>query len=149
FAYGASLREGDSVFFDVGCYGVGGYASDAARTVFVGEPATQVQSAYGHLEEALKIGEHLAQPGAKCSEVHEEINRYLDSQGLAVSPYGIGHGIGLRICEPPAIHRMDRMDQDAELYEGETIALEPETAVEIGSEVIVLKIEENYVIESG
>ena len=38
FAVGNEFREGDPFFFDIGCYGPGGYASDMARTGFIGEP---------------------------------------------------------------------------------------------------------------
>lgn len=147
FAYGARLRPGDAFFFDIGCYGVGGYASDAARTGFVGEPPAAVLAAYQRLLEAHALGQSLARPGVRASHVHGEVNRYLASHGLGTTPYGIGHGIGLRLCELPAIHRGDRMDSDEVLLEGEAIALEPETTVEVDGRLTVLKVEDNFVVE--
>jgi Xaa-Pro dipeptidase len=147
FAVGNELAEGDAFFFDIGCYGIGGYASDMARTGFVGEPPREVQGAYRCLLEAHHIGEERARPGIRASEIHEAVNQYLRSHGFAITPYALGHGVGLRACELPTIHRADRMDRDQVLQEGMVISLEPETAVEIAGRLVVLKVEDNYLIQ--
>jgi Xaa-Pro dipeptidase len=149
FAEGTVLREGDAFFFDIGCYGPGGYASDIARTGFVGEPPMEVRRAYDGLLEAYAVAQDCARPGATASAIHQAVNDCLAKQGLPITPYGVGHGVGLRICELPTIHRRDRMDADATLVEGEVIALEPETTVWAGDTRIVLKVEDNFVVESG
>jgi Xaa-Pro aminopeptidase len=149
FAVGQTLREGDAFFFDIGCYGRGGYASDIARVGFVGEPPASVLRAYRHLLDAHRVGEETARPGVKVADIHAAINGYLHRQGLPVTPYGTGHGIGLRACEPPTIHRRDRTSRDETLIEGMTIALEPETQVELDGVSILLKVEDNYVVESS
>jgi len=61
----------------------------------------------------------------------------------------MGHGIGLRACELPTIHRADRMGPDQILEEGMVISLEPETGVEVDGRLIILKVEDNYVLEEG
>ena len=147
FAVGNEFREGDAFFFDIGCLGAGGYASDLARTGFVGEPPAAVRSAYTHLLAALAAGEAAVRQGVRASEVHETVNRYLRGHGLPVTPYAIGHGIGLRACELPTIHRADRMDRDNVIEEGMAISLEPETGVEVDGRYVVLKVEENYIVE--
>ena len=147
FAVGNELAEGDPFFFDIGCYGRGGYASDMARTGFIGEPPLAVQRAYRALLEAHHVGEERARPGTRASQVHEAVNEYLRQQDLAVTPYALGHGVGLRACELPTIYRADRMDRDQVLEEGMVIALEPETAVEIAGLLVVLKIEDNYLVQ--
>jgi Xaa-Pro aminopeptidase len=83
------------------------------------------------------------------ADIHATINRYLGRHGLPITPYGTGHGIGLRACEPPTIHRRDRTSRDETLVEGMTIALEPETHVEVNGTAILLKVEDNYVVEAG
>jgi Xaa-Pro dipeptidase len=148
FAEGSVLREGDAFFFDIGCYGPGGYASDIARTGFVGEPPANVQSAYRGLLEAYAVAQEMARPGATASAIQEATNACLSKLGLPTTPYGVGHGVGLRICELPTIHRRDRMDDDATLVEGEVIAIEPETTVWVGDTRIVLKVEDNFVVGS-
>jgi Xaa-Pro dipeptidase len=147
FAVGNELAEGDAFFFDIGCYGAGGYASDMARTGFIGEPPAAVQRAYRALLEAHHVGEERARPGVRASQVHEAVNQYLRREGFPITPYALGHGVGLRACELPTIHRADRMDRDQVLREGMVIALEPETAVEIAGQVVVLKVEDNYLVQ--
>lgn len=55
--------------------------------------------------------------------------------------------MGLRCCELPAIQDAHVLDDDAVLEAGDVIALEPETSVEIGDRVFVLKIEDNFAVE--
>lgn len=148
FAVGNELREGEAFFFDIGCYGAGGYASDMARVGFVGEPPPSIREAHRRLLEAHRVGEGLARPGVRASEIQAAVNGYLERQGLPTTPYSVGHGIGLRACELPTIHRADRMDRDETLAEGMVIALEPETAVEIDGRIVVLKVEDDYVVEA-
>lgn len=147
FAVGNELNNGDAFFFDIGCYGPGGYASDLARTGFVGEPPGPVRDVYRRLLEAHHLGEDVARSGVRASEVHDTVNRFLDGQGLPITPYAVGHGVGLRACELPTIHRADRMARDQVLTEGMVISLEPETGVEVDGRFVLLKVEDNYVVE--
>jgi Xaa-Pro aminopeptidase len=149
FAIGHEFREGDSFFFDIGCYGPGGYASDMARTGFVGQPPAKVVDVYRQLLAAHRTGEAFARPGIRASSVHETINAELRDQGLPLTPYSVGHGVGLRACELPTIYRADRMGRDQVLQEGMVISLEPETGVEVDGRLIILKVEDNYVVEQG
>ncbi len=114
----------------------------------MGEPPAPVQDAYRELLEALRVGEEAARPGVRASEVHEAVNAYLRGRGLAITPYSMGHGVGLRACELPTIHRADRMGRDQALEEGMVISLEPETGVEVDGRFVLLKVEDNYVVES-
>jgi Xaa-Pro aminopeptidase len=149
FSVGNELSEGDAYFFDIGCYGLGGYASDMARTGFVGEPPYPVRTAYRAVVEALRVGESVARPGARSSEVHEAVNAYLRDHGLPVTPYSMGHGVGLRACELPTIHRADRMARDQVLEEGMVISLEPETSVQVYGRTVLVKVEDNYLVEAS
>jgi Xaa-Pro dipeptidase len=146
FAAGSTLKEGDAFFFDVGCYGLGGYASDIARTGFVGEPTREVKAAWGILMDAYAVGQEIARPGVLVSRVHDSVNDYLEKAGMPRTPYSMGHGVGLRACESPTIHRHDRVQNDVVLEEGWVISLEPETAVEYKGSLMLLKIEDNFVV---
>lgn len=149
FAAGRRFREGDPFFFDIGCYGVGGYASDAARTGFLGEPRPEIRTAYEHLIHAYQHVQSLAKPGVRASVLLAELNNYLQGQGLRGTPYAIGHGVGLRICELPTLFTPGLMDDDVTLTEGEVIALEPEVTVTVDGVETVLKIEDNFVVEAS
>lgn len=146
FAYGGELREGDTFMFDIGVYGRGGYCSDVARTGFVGEPRPEVAKAYVVLRDALSAGEEAARPGARASDVDAVVNRYIERYRLPSTPYAMGHGVGLRMCEQPTIFRPHLMDVDATLRVGDVIALEPETHVEIDGIPVVMKLEDNYYV---
>jgi Xaa-Pro aminopeptidase len=149
FAHGARIKPGDAFFFDIGCYGRGGYASDAARTGFVGEPPAAVARAYEVLLEAYDAVVAAARPGVRASELVATVNGHLRGHGLGETPYAIGHGVGLRGCELPTLHRPELVDRDPALVEGMTIALEPETSVEVDGRVIVIKVEDNFVVEAN
>lgn len=69
--------------------------------------------------------------------------------GTSLTPYSVGHGVGLRACELPTIYRADRMGRDQVLQEGMVISLEPETGVEVDGRLTILKVEDNYVVEEG
>ncbi|MDN3260394.1 M24 family metallopeptidase [Streptomyces sp. CSDS2] len=82
--------------------------------------------------------------------IHETINACLARHKLPVTPYGTGHGVGLRCCELPSVNAAGRMDSDAVLRPGHVIALEPETAVDHHGTLFVLKIEDNFAVtETG
>lgn len=149
FASGARLRDGDAFFFDIGCYGLGGYASDAARTGFIGEPRPEVLRAFQHLIAAHDLAQSLVRPGVRPSEVQRAVNSYLTGHSLGSTPYAVGHGIGLRICELPNINDSSRMDRDLVFESGHVIALEPETSVEVDGQLVVVKIEDNFVLEGS
>lgn len=147
FPSGKSIGTGEAVFIDQVYYGPGGYASDLTRTVFVGEPDPPVLAAYGRLIEARRVVEQAARPGTRVSELDELLNHELAKMGLRRSPYALGHGIGLRVCEPPAITESGMVSDDVRLEVGQTIALEPETAFEHRGAQIALKIEDCFVVE--
>jgi Xaa-Pro aminopeptidase len=149
FAGGNELAEGDAFFFDIGCYGIGGYASDMARTGFVGDPGDDLLAVHEQLLAAHHVGEEAARPGVTASTVHEAVNDHLRGQGLPTTPYSMGHGVGLRACELPTIHRADRMGRDQVLREGMVISLEPETTVMHRGRPTVIKVEDNYLVEAG
>lgn len=147
FAKGKRLWEGDAFFLDIGCYGSGGYASDMCRTGFVGEPHAAVRKAYEALFEAYRVGQAAARPGVRVSEIDRTINEMLRKQGLRETPYSMGHGVGLRACELPIIYRPSMMTIDAVLAEQMVISLEPETTIELDGVPVVLKVEDNFLVE--
>ncbi|MDV7087639.1 M24 family metallopeptidase [Rhodococcus opacus] len=149
FAEGTILQDGDPYFFDIGVYGKHGYASDIARTGFVGgEPRKEIKDTYRKLLTAHRIGEEAAKPGVRVSEVDRAVNDYLEKEGLPRTPYAMGHGVGLRACELPTIYRSHLIDRDQVIVENSVISLEPETGLVIDGEFMLLKVEDNYVVES-
>ena len=149
FAVGNRLWEGDKITLDIGCNGKGGYASDIARTFCVGEPPTAVTKGWKGLLKAYQAGQDIARPGANVSTITRTINEALKKQGLPKTPYGMGHGIGLRAGELPHIYSQDLMAKDAVLEKGMVICIEPSTVVEVKGSPTNLKVEDVFVVESN
>jgi Xaa-Pro aminopeptidase len=146
FANGTEIRTTDAFFFDIGCLGKGGYASDICRTAFVGEPVREVARGYEILLDAYRTAQERARAGVRVSLIHEATNEVLTKNGLPRTPYAVGHGVGLRACEWPTIYRQEMTSMDAQLQIDSVIALEPETFVEVEGQTVVLKIEDNFVV---
>jgi Xaa-Pro aminopeptidase len=104
---------------------------------------------YRHLLEAYGLAQQACLPGARASEVHDVLNSYLVRNNLGRTPYPIGHGLGLRMCELPVVSQASLMDMDDVIEEGMCIALEPETTVLVDGEPVVLKVEDNFVVEAN
>lgn len=140
-------RVGEAIFVDQVYYGLGGYASDITRTVVINDADPRVSAAYAKLVDVARDLQVRVRAGTVASELDEFVNDALKKQGLSPSPYGIGHGIGLRVMEPPSISPRHLLDNhEAALISGEVVALEPETSIEIDGELILLKVEDCYVV---
>jgi Xaa-Pro aminopeptidase len=141
------VRAGETFFVDQVYYGEGGYASDITRTVALNEPHPAAASAYMKLIEVARDLHEVARAGARVSVLDDHMNRALVKHGLQPSPYGLGHGIGLRVMEPPSLSPSDLLDSAATvLISGEVIAIEPETAIEINGEIVLLKVEDCFIV---
>jgi Xaa-Pro aminopeptidase len=149
FPAGRILREGDAIFIDQVYYGRGGYVSDLTRTAFVGEPPASVASAYRRLAEIAHDIHAACRPGVTVSSLDDLLMESLRKSGLGPAPYGLGHGIGLRVMEPPSLIGASVTESNPVLRAGETIALEPETWVEHRGVRIPLKVEDCVVVEAG
>lgn len=146
FAGNRRLTAGEPIFLDQVFYGQGGYASDLTRTAFVGEPASPVLSAYRRLVEVNYAVCEAVRPGVTGWQLDELLGQLLNKAGLEPSPYGLGHGIGLRVMEPPTLFEHARTWS---LRVGDVIALEPETAVEHSGQRFALKVEDCYLVEES
>lgn len=143
-----TIDSGEAIFLDQCYYGLGGYSSDITRTVFVGrEPTKEVAQAYRRLVEVQREVASSARAGTEVAYLDELGNETLTKSGLTESPYGWGHGIGLRIMEPPSLAPARLLDNPhRKLRNGEVIALEPETSVEVKGHKVVLKVEDCFLV---
>ncbi len=147
---GRRIWGGEVFFVDYGVIGRGGYTADFCRTAFAGEPDPVVADAHRKLLDAKAAGEAFAKPGVKGSEIAQTINDALRGHGLPPTSYAVGHGIGLRMVEPPSIYRAEMMDHDDVLEEGMAICLEPSTSVALpGGEVVGMKEEDQYMVTAS
>ena len=118
------FAEGDIVSIDLGVTW-GGYVSDAAFTVAVGEAPEETAALLRATEEALLAGIARARDGAFLGDVSHAIGSVGERGGYGiVREYG-GHGVGRRMHEPPHVPNFGRPGVGRRLKAGMVLALEP------------------------
>ena len=118
------FAEGDIVSIDLGVTW-GGYVSDAAFTVAVGEAPEETAALLRATEEALLAGIARARDGAFLGDVSHAIGAVGERGGYGiVREYG-GHGVGRRMHEPPHVPNFGRPGVGRRLKAGMVLALEP------------------------
>lgn len=105
----------------------GGFFTDTAVTVAVGQISEQSQKLVDVTREALEVGIRAARPGKSVADIGRAIEDYVRAQGK----YGIvedltGHGVGHAVHEePPVPNYYDKNLKDWILHPGVVIAIEP------------------------
>jgi len=108
-----SLKDGDLVLIDTGCY-VQGYQSDITRTYAFGRPTGEQQRIWDIEKEAQAAAFARVEVGVPCEAVDAAARAVLVKHGLGPdydlpgTPHRTGHGIGLSIHEPAYLVRGDR-----------------------------------------
>jgi Xaa-Pro dipeptidase len=102
-----SMKEGDLIRAELRA-SKGGYWSDAARMLTVGEADAGVLDAYHELVQLKRRVMELLRAGEKCSGIFTEVEREAENKGVElIGELGIGHGIGVSTYEPPYLTRSD------------------------------------------
>ncbi|WP_420868755.1 M24 family metallopeptidase [Adlercreutzia muris] len=119
---GATMLEaGQCVVLDFGAKSYG-YCSDMTRTVFLGEPESQMRSAWEAVRAANEAVEAMLAPGVTGKEAHERAEAILAEGGFAgAMGHGLGHGVGLDIHEEPVLSPRN----PEPLMEGNVVTVEP------------------------
>ena len=118
------IEDGDVVGIDVGAI-VDGYHGDAAVTVGVGEITPKVQKLIDTTRHALNMGIEAAEVGARLGDVGAAIQRAAESQGYSIVREYVGHGIGRRMHEEPAVPNYGKPGRGILLQPGMALAIEP------------------------
>ena len=102
-----------------------GYWSDLARTFIVdSEPTDLQQSIFDHIATVQDAVPSLLKPGARGTEIWRALDEQIrEHPALADSGlvHHAGHGIGIRMHEPPDLNR----DREGILNVGDAVCLEP------------------------
>jgi Xaa-Pro aminopeptidase len=118
---GREIQDGDPVVVDFGGRS-GGYCSDMARTVAVGNSPREFPRVYEAVREAQEEAFQAIRPGLPAQEVDRAARRVIEREGLGVHfIHRTGHGIGLEEHEPPYI--VEGNDQPLEV--GMCFSVEP------------------------
>ncbi|MER8537547.1 Xaa-Pro peptidase family protein [Mesorhizobium sp. M1005] len=126
------IKNGDLLFIDTGTV-FDGYFCDYDRNFQVGNASDALRLAYENVWEANAIGIDAAKPGATAGSVFAAMNRHLSSsQGDTNNNGRMGHGLGLRVSEPPSL----RLGDNTRLQPGMVICVEPALEYEPGKMVL-------------
>jgi Xaa-Pro dipeptidase len=147
---GRRLSDGTVLSIDAGCR-VSGYFCDFNRNFCVGRIPDISRRADDLLWQATQAGIEAARPGATAADVWYAVAQVLDRGleaigGRRTRSGRMGHGIGLRLTEPPSVHPEDT----TVLVPGMVITVEPSAEFEIvtlaGTAKRMLIHEENLVV---
>nr|WP_315897619.1 type II 3-dehydroquinate dehydratase [Xiamenia xianingshaonis] len=115
------LESGMCVVLDFGARAFG-YCSDMTRTVFLGDPAPRLRSAYQTIRQANEAVEAALRPGVTGKAMHELAESVLESGGFGgAMGHGLGHGVGIDVHELP---NLSPRNPDA-LVAGNVVTVEP------------------------
>jgi Xaa-Pro aminopeptidase len=99
------LRTGDLVKIDFGAL-VEGYHSDTTRTFVLGPAAEWQRELHALVARAQRAGCAALAPGAATADVDAAARGVVEAAGRGAEfVHGLGHGVGLRIHEAPALGR--------------------------------------------
>jgi methionyl aminopeptidase len=119
------LREGDLLSLDVGAV-FEGYHGDAAVTVFVGEPPSDLAEKLVRVtEESLEAGISQLRVGARLSDVGHAVQQVVEGAGFSVIREYVGHGVGRALHEDPQIPNFGEPGRGPLIRPGLVVAVEP------------------------
>lgn len=124
------LIEGDLVSIDCGVKKKG-YYGDSAVTIAIGNVSEQKKKLLEVTESALMTGLKQAVTRNKVYDISKAIQEFVESNGFSVTRELVGHGIGKRLHEepaipnfiPPLLHRNSFPNE--KLFKNMTLAIEP------------------------
>jgi Xaa-Pro dipeptidase len=141
------VRPGDMLTLATGSV-YDGYFCCFNRNYYFGRPPDALRRRHELLWDATEDALDFAGPGIRASEVWRTLRARLQSEraGGHLRQGRSGHGVGLRLCEPPSISASD----DTVLMPGMVITLEPSIAFEgSGSESFLLHEEDVLITDRG
>ncbi|MEC9342493.1 MAG: M24 family metallopeptidase, partial [Pseudomonadota bacterium] len=106
---------------------ISGYYTALERTLFLGEPDAETLRLWRANVAAHELGLSLIRPGATCSNITAELNRFLSGEGLLqYRSFGYGHSFGLLSHYYGREAGLElREDIDTVLEPGMVISMEP------------------------
>lgn len=119
-----ALEEGDIVGVDIGVK-AGGFYSDAAQTISVGEPSEETRRLLQVTRGALFAGIAQAQAGNRVGDVSAAVQAFVEAAGFSVVRTLVGHGIGRSMHEDPQVPNFGEPGQGPLLKSGMALAIEP------------------------
>ncbi len=121
-----ALRKGDILSLNTFPM-ISGYYTALERTLFLGEPDTASRRLWEANVAAHELGLSLIKPGASCSGITAEINRFFEQEGLLqYRSFGYGHSFGILSHYYGREAGLElREDIDTVLEPGMVVSIEP------------------------
>ena len=102
-----------------------GWQSDAARTFFVGEVSDEKKKLVEVTRESFFEGVKHFVEGGRLGDISQAIQDYNESRGYGVVRDLVGHGIGRKMHEDPAVPNFGVAGHGIRLQKGLVLAIEP------------------------
>jgi len=118
------LRDGDIVSLDITVV-YNGYIGDTALTVPVGAITPQLEKLLRVTREALDIGIREAQVGQRIGDISSAVQTFVEAHGFSVVRDMVGHGVGVKMHEPPEVPNFGKRGTGEKIKPGMTLAIEP------------------------
>jgi methionyl aminopeptidase len=118
------LEGGDIVGVDIGVK-AGGFYSDAAQTLPVGEVSSDAERLLEVTRGALYAGIEKARHGGRIGDVSSAVQNHVEQAGFSVVRSLVGHGIGRSMHEDPQVPNFGTPGDGPELKAGMALAIEP------------------------
>ncbi len=118
------LQKGDILSVDVGI-NKNGFFGDSARTFPVGTIDAETERLLKITREALFVGIAEARAGNRVHDISAAIQEYVEAAGYNVVRELVGHGIGRKLHEEPAVPNYGKRGTGMKLVDGMVLAIEP------------------------
>jgi len=118
------IREGDIVTVDLGVI-YKGYYGDTAATVGAGNISAAAQRLVSVTRDALDKAIESITPGSRLGDLGWAVQKTAEAAGFSVVRDYVGHGIGRRLHEDPAVPNFGKPSTGIRLVPGMVIAIEP------------------------
>lgn len=97
------IAIGEPVVIDVGARWAG-FNGDLTRTVWLGEPDTQLRTVYNLVLEAQAAALTMLRSGLPANEADRAARSVIEAAGFGSAfVHGLGHGLGMRVHEAPSL----------------------------------------------
>ena len=118
------LKDGDIIGIDFGIF-KHGFCADSARTVLVGEVSPAKRKLVAAAEESLEKAIAVCTVGNRIEDIGHAVQSHVEPMGYSVVRQFVGHGIGTRMHEEPAVPNYGDPGKGKRLKRGLVIAVEP------------------------
>lgn len=117
------LKKGDLLSLDLGVL-YGGWHTDCATTIFLGEPDDKIAKFLEVGQTALNLAISKAKSGNQIRDISAAIQNTVEGAGFSVVRALVGHGVGRQLHEDPQVPGFVTNDLELRLTPGLTLAVE-------------------------